>query len=225
MNDEKPFGIFKECIQFLTKFKKNALKFRGKSVHITKLFCIGYIKLYCHTFIKMHDKPKFSPEKIINQINKCKELKMVEIYIYKIKYNQNKKQINVFLNDTTKNKYKLDKYVGFKDFIKSNNEKPPIPINEILENDNYKDIYKTLVDSQNDGFKKEITKEDISSDGKFIFDDFFLAASNLILYKLKEKDFETDDIYINFYKNVCRPLFKKEDEEEEDNDDKESSNY
>ena len=44
-----------------------------------------------------------------------------------------------------------------------------------------------------------------------------MAAYNLILSKLKQKDFEIDNIYINFYNNVCEPLFKKDDDADDDN--------
>ena len=208
----EPLDIFIDCNKFLSKFKTNATKYHGKLVNITKLFCIGYIKSYCYTFIEMHDKSEFKPDEIIKQINKCDEIKMVKLYIYKIIYNLNKKQINVFLNDASKAKYNLDKYEGFKDFIKFKNEEI-----YISDNDNYKDIYKKLDDYQKDGFKNEIAKEDISSEGKFNFDDFYMAAYNLILSKLKQKDFETDNIYINFYHNVCEPLFKKDDDGEDSN--------
>ena len=69
--EKEPLDIFKDCNEFLAKFKKNAHKYHGKSANITKLFCIGYIKTYCYVFIKMHDQSKFKPEKIIKQINEC----------------------------------------------------------------------------------------------------------------------------------------------------------
>jgi len=215
--EEEPLDIFKDCNEFLFKLKKNPCGYCFKSANITKLFCIGYIKSYCFIFIKMHDQSKFKPEKIIEQINKSDKIKMVKLYIYKIIYNQYKKQINIFFNDNIKNKYKLDKYEGFEDFIKFKNEELIIYENKILDNDNYKNIYKKLDDYQKDGFKKEITKEDISSNGKYKFDDFYMAASNLILSKLKQKAFETDDIYINFYNNICEPLYKNEKEKQDSN--------
>ena len=105
----------------------------------------------------MHHKSEFNPENIIKQINKCDEIKMIKLQIYKIIYNQNKKQINVFLSDTTKSKYKLDKYEGLKDFIKFKNEEKLIYENKISDNDNYQNIYKTLYEYQKDGFKNKIT--------------------------------------------------------------------
>jgi len=172
----------------------------------------------------MNDKSDFKPEKIIEQINKCDEIKMIKLYIYKIIYNQNKKQIKMFLNSNIQAKYKLDEYKGFKDFIKFKNEDPLIYENKMLDNDNYKDIFKRLDDYQKDGFKNKIKKEDISNYGIFNFDNFYMAAYYLILLKLKQKNFETDNIYINFYNNVCEPLFKRnkgdkrDDEEDEDDD-------
>ena len=213
--ETEPLEIFKECNKFLYDLKKDASKFHNKSANITKLFCLGYIKSYCYIFIKMHDKPEFKPDNIIKAINKCDKINMVKLYIYKIIFNKNNKQINIFLNDATQDKYKLDKYDNFSDFIKFKEEQ--INYDEILDNDNYKYIYKKLSDYQKEIFQNEITKEDISRDGKLNFDDFFMAANNLILSKLNQKDFENDNIYINFYNNVCEPLYKKDDDEEESN--------
>ena len=79
------------------------------------------------------------------------------------------------------------------------------------DNENYKGVYIKLEEYQKDGFKNEITKEEISNDGKIEFDYFYMVEYNL-LSKIKLKDFETDDIDINFYNNVCEPLYKKDEE-------------
>ena len=204
---DEPLDIFQECNEFLSEFKSHEIKYHGQFVNITKLFCIGYIKSFCYIFIKMHDKVDFDPEEIISKINECDKIKMVKLYIYKIIYNLCKKQMHVFLNDSTKIKYRLKEYDSFKDFIQ----------NLITDNNNYKKIYEKLTEYQKDDYKNEITKEDINN-GEINFDDFYMAANNLILSKLKQKDFETDNAYINFYQNIIEPLYKKDDEG--DNDDK-----
>ena len=212
----EPLTIFKGCAEFLNKLKKDASKFHDKCVNITKLFCLAYIKAFCYTFIKLHEDSKFNPEEIIKEINECDKIKMVKLYIYKIIYNQNNKQIDILLKNDTIDKYKLNKYDNFSEFIKGvqlNYENN----NDVLDNDNYKNVYKVLCDYQKDNFQKEIAKEDIKVDGKLNFDDFFMAANNLILLKLKRKDFESEQIYINFYNNVCEPLYKSNDDEEESN--------
>ena len=66
----------------------------------------------------MHNKQEFKPKQIIETINKYDKIKMVKLYIYKIIFNHNNKQINIFFNDYTQDKYKLDKYDNFNDFIK-----------------------------------------------------------------------------------------------------------
>ena len=122
----------------------------------------------------MHDEHKFEPDNIIMRINKCDKMNMVKLYIYKIIFNQNNRQINIFLNDVTKNKYKLNKYDNFSDLFKFKEEDVIYKgINEISDNDNYKYIYKKLSDYQKDIFKNKITKEDISIQGKLYFDDFY----------------------------------------------------
>ncbi len=42
----------------------------------------------------------------------------------------------------------------------------------------------------------------------------FILLHILILSKLKQKDFEKNDIYTNFYNNVCEPLYKNSEEED-----------
>ena len=116
----------------------------------------------------MHDNIKFNPEKLIKKINKCDKIKTVKLYIYKIIYNLNNKQLNVFLNDITKIKYKFDKYDGINDFIKLKDEAQLNYGNKISE------IYKKLIDQQRSNFKDKI-----------INDNFYIAAYNLILLKLK----------------------------------------
>jgi len=211
--ETEPLTIFEDCNKFLFDFKKDASKFHNKNANITKLFCLGYIKSYCYTFIKMHDDPEFKPDNIIKKINKCDKIKMVKLYIYKIIFNHNNKQINIFFNDDTQDKYKLDKYDNFNDFIKFKEENINYE-NELSDNENYKYIFKKLSYYQKNNFKNEIIKKDISNYGKLNFDDFFMVANNLILCKLGQKDFEKDSNYINFYNNVCEPLFKNNDEEE-----------
>ena len=44
-----------------------------------------------------------------------------------------------------------------------------------------------------------------------------MVACDLILSNMNKKDFENENIYTNFYKNVCEPLYKKDEEEDENN--------
>jgi hypothetical protein len=82
--------VFKECNKFLSDLNRKEID-EGLNANITKLFCLGYIKTFCYTFIKMHNKRRFKPENVIKIINESDEIKMVKLYIYKTIYNQNKK--------------------------------------------------------------------------------------------------------------------------------------
>ena len=205
--------VFKECNKFLSGLNKGEIN-EELNINITKLFCIGYIKTFCYMFIKMHNKKKFKPDKIIEIINESDEINMVKLYIYKIIYNKNKKQINTFVNRDIINKYKLKTYKGFKDFIKSEDI-------EKLENLSYGDnksngIFKILKENSENQFEDKITEGKISSP-RTNFDDFYMAAYQLILSKLNDEDFENDNSYTNFYENVCKPLYQNEDYDKEDN--------
>ena len=112
----------------------------------------------------------------------------------------------------------MNKYDHFNDFIKDKNQFNYI--NEIYDNDSYKEIYKKLSEYQKDNFENEIKPSDINNGKKVNFDDFFMVANSLILTRLKQKkqkNFENENVYINFYNNVCEPLYRKEDEEEGEN--------
>ena len=79
--------VFRECNKFLSELNKKEID-EGLNANITKLFCLGYIKTFCYTFIKMHNKKKFKPENVIKIINESDEIKMVKLYIYKTIYNR-----------------------------------------------------------------------------------------------------------------------------------------
>ena len=211
----EPKNIFKDSIKYLNTLLKNPKEksLIGKLVNITKLFCFGYIKAFCFTFIKMNEKGKIKPDNIIEIINSHDIKNMIKLYIYKIIYNLNDRKIDVFMNETSKEEYKLYKYNNFNMFIKFNEEDEKEFNNGIktLDNDNYNSIYNILLKNKNDNkFNNIISNREINSDGKLCFDNFYVAACYLVLSDLKKND-EFSENYKNFYKNVCEPLNKKED--------------
>ena len=71
--DGVPLIIFKEHIKFLEDYTYAPKKLEGKLKHICKLYCLGYIKLFLYTFIRMFEEtpPKIKDFKnIISVINK-----------------------------------------------------------------------------------------------------------------------------------------------------------
>ena len=225
--EKEPSEIFKKCREFLNNPDNSGSNY-GKIINITILFCLGFIKAYCYTFIKLHDQTGFKQKDIIeNFINgdeDMKIVKMIKLYIYKIIYNFNNKQIDVFLKKgKSDDKYKLKKYSD--KFLKFKGEKELKFEIETLDDDNnkYNNLYNNLVKlKEKDNFNNQIKKEDLNEDddddnNKIKFDNFYVAAYNLILSKLNKHNSEIKEIHNNFYKNVCEPLFKKEDEEDENN--------
>ena len=223
--EKEPSEIFKKCREFLNNPDNSGSNY-GKMINITILFCLGFIKAYCYTFIKLHDQTGFKPKDIIeNFINgdeDMKIVKMIKLYIYKIIYNFNNKQIDVFLKKgKSDDKYKLKRYSD--KFLKIKVEKELNFEIETLDDDNdkYNNLYNNLVKyKEKDNFNTQIKKEDLNEDddddsNKIKFDNFYVAAYNLILSKLNKDNSEIKEIHNNFYKNVCEPLFKKEDEEKD----------
>lgn len=152
------------------------------------------------------DDNKFKdPEKVIKFINEKKPInRMIRLYIYKILFN--KYQLDAFLDKNKILKYKLEEYIDYKEFLKLPEEEQINYGFEILDNENYVRINEKLVDKKSQ-FKNKIEKEEI--DKNLHIDNFYIAASNILLLRLKSKDFETSDIYKNFYENIWKPLYEK----------------
>ena len=207
--ENEPLDIFKECISFLHNYIGKPKKMENILKNVSKLYCLGYIKVFCSTFIKTFDdtEPKFKDlEKIIKFINENDIKNIVKLYIYKILFNENK--LDALLNPKIIEKYKLEKYKGFKDFLK-------IPKNEeinygfeTLDNENYKYIYDTIEKYKQEGFKNKIKNEEISN-GKFFIDNFYNASKNIILSNFKNEELEKSEISYNFYQNLCLPISEK----------------
>ena len=93
--ENEPLKVFKNCIKNLDEYNdKN--KNKNKNKNITKLFCIGFIKAFCYTFINFINKDEKDkikdPKKIIKEINSSKTAsKIITLYIYKVIYNINDK--------------------------------------------------------------------------------------------------------------------------------------
>ena len=206
LENKKPKNFFIDCNKYL-----NEDIGKYKNSPIINLLCVAYIKVYCYLFIKRYD---VSPKTIIETINKDVKLNIIKIYIYKIIYNLNDRQIDIFLNKEGNHKYNLQSYdyklSEFKEEEKSNF------IIKTLDDDNYQKVYDTLVKLKNDGkFNDKIEFDELcDDDNKLKFDNFYIAAFNLILSNLKKKGFDTSDIYENFFKNICEPLFGKSDDKD-----------
>jgi hypothetical protein len=131
------------------------------------------------------------------------------LYIYKVIYNKNNRRIDVFVNPDNIQKYRLNEYSEFNKFINFPPQNPFDYSYNNLRSQNsqiYESFYKQLEKLKQQKFERiDINQFNIDKLG---IDVFFFSTSNLILSCLKFKDFEKSATYINFYKNVCIPLFK-----------------
>ena len=50
-----PLKLFNKCVKFLIDYNKGNSKLDGKNKNFCKLFCLGYIRAYCNTFIDLID--------------------------------------------------------------------------------------------------------------------------------------------------------------------------
>jgi len=132
---------------------------------------------------------------------------IIRLYAYKTIFNQNGKQMDVFLDKAKKRKFKFDKYKGFKAFFKLEEEEIINYGFETLDND-YDVFFSKIEKNKKNSYDKKIEKSDIVGEEESFIDNFINASINLILSKLKKKDFELSDEYENFFNNICKPLFE-----------------
>ena len=208
--DAQPLEIFKKCIKYLNDYinKSESNEYLKLNKETCKLFCLGYIKSYCFTYINIfQDKlPKLkNAEDIINTIKNGNICKMIRLYIYKILYN--KFTINFFYKEDNIKNYLLNKYSDFKEFIGNkdlNNIYKLEYIVKTLNNNDYEDSSKIIEKFKNKGFNDKINKGTYNID-KYGIDNFYISIYNPFISYLQ---IENVDINKNFYPNICQPLFK-----------------
>ena len=207
-----PLKLFNRCVRFLIDYNKGSDKLNGRNKNICKLFCLGYIRAYCFKFIDLINSRSPNLEnasKIIKEINDSKDLsKIISYFVWKVIYNKNKKNADIFLDPELITKYKLNEYNCFKNIeIKEN------PFRYDCINSNDKDIYEKFNQSLESSKEKKFENVDLE---KFKIDKngidiFYFSTSIFILSRLKQKQFNNDPIIKNFFTNVCIPLFKNND--------------
>jgi hypothetical protein len=148
------------------------------------------------------------PETTIKTI-KEKGIKTIILYCLKIIYNLNKNDINIFLFDETKTKYNLKLYNEFYNFNNLNDEDKIDYGIRTLKKEEYEKGYKIIEKNKNDLFSEKISKDEFKID-IFGIDNFYVISKALVLSNLKRYDYEKSEIYSNFYKNICIPLFDTE---------------
>ena len=205
-----PLQIFKDCIQFLQYYISKPEKFESKSKETCKLFCLGYIRVYCYTFINMilEGKPEIKESKIFDIINGKESLyKMIRLYLYKILFN--KKSIYVFINQENFKKYKLNEFVDLKKLLQNNDFINIYKIDNKIKtlNEDYYDQSKKVIEKyKKDAFKNKIKEKELNIEETGI-DNFYVASFNSTLANLQ---MENSDVNKDFYKNICLPLFNKD---------------
>ena len=210
-----PLKIFKDCIKFLNDYNKEIIenqKNEGKNKNLKKLFCIAYIKCYCYTFIDLFDScsPLLEKQsKIIETVNKSKYMtNIISFYIWKIIYNKNNQNIDIFIDPESIKKYKFNEYKFFKNIKYYSN-----PFNYNYNDQKSKDKYNQfciILEKYKDKIFEDVNIEEFNKYQNDI-DIFYFSTCNLILSHLKQKSFIDSPLYDNFYKKVCIPLYKNKE--------------
>ena len=131
--EKEPLEVFKKCLELLSKFNSS----KSKIKNVSKLLYIGYIRLFIYKFeeyIREKSERLENPEFIIKEINEFKNpiSFMIELFYYKVIYNKNNKNIEVF--STENDLYKFESLNNYKDFNPENNDENSFEENNEKEN-------------------------------------------------------------------------------------------
>ena len=163
--EKDPLTIFKTCLSSLSDFHSS----KSRIKNISKLLYIGYIRVFLfkfEEFIRVKYEKLKNPKKIIDIINTFKSplSYMIELYFYKVIFNKNNKDINIF---TSENKlYNLELFNNFKDIFHSQVNDD----NSIEENNDKENCF---IDILNEKYNESmITQEEYPFHEYFYFSDY-----------------------------------------------------
>ena len=161
---DEPLIIFEQCINYLESIiSKDDQKTKNKKMK--KFFCLAYIRVYIYKFIHIlkENPTRINENKIIEIINGGKETKlrfMIKLYLYKIIFNINGREIENLKQTKILEKYKLKNYKNFEALIESNEDESFLTqlllSNEDLDNNNYEKIFLKIKSNE----KKEFDNND-----------------------------------------------------------------
>ena len=143
-----PLKIFQKCFELLSKINTS----KSKIKNVSKLLYIGYIRVFLYKFeefIRENSNKLEDKKKIFDEINSKKNhiSFMVELFFYKIIYNKNNKDINIFY--TKNNIYNIELLNNYNDFFKAKINDD----NSLDENDEKENPYIDLLEEKINKFK------------------------------------------------------------------------
>ena len=203
--------MLNECIKFLDKYENKPDDVGKFLKQIGRLFALAYIKIYCYKFIKaIDDKKKFEINDVIQVLNGEKTIcKSIRLYIYKIIYNNY--SLDFISNDKIKEKYKLDKYIDFKDFQDIKEIGMEIDHKEVKTlKENYHERSLSAIEAlKTKDFNGIKDKKDYNIED-FGIDNFYISSFNYTLSNLPNLDKNNfSDKLQKFYDNICSKLFNE----------------
>ena len=156
--------VLNKCCDLLSQYSSSTSRIKN----ISKLFYIGYIRLFLYKleeYKREKSKKLNNYEAIIKSINSLKNPVsfMIELYYYKVIYNKNNKDINIFYSEN--NLYTLESLNNYKHFFKNQNNED----NSEEEKDDREISLKDLLDDK--------IKESKDLDEKYPFKDYFYYSN------------------------------------------------
>jgi len=193
--EKEPLDAFNICYGLLSQYSSC----KSKIKNVCKIFYIGYIRAFLYKleeYKREKSKRLINYEAIISSINSLKNpiSFMIELYYYKIIYNKNNRDLNIFFSE--ENLYNLESLNNFKDIYK-----------KIINKDNYNEEN----DDKEDKEDKEISLKDLLDDNikylksfeeKYPFKEYFYYSDYIdekylaSIIKDKNKDYPVLSQYL-----------------------------
>ena len=171
---------------------------KSKIKNVSKLLYIGYIRVFLYKFeeyIRVKSEKLNNPKEVINSINLFKNSIsfMVELFFYKIIYNKNNKDINIF--SSKNNLYNLESLNNFKIFFNSQ-------INDDYsseENDEKENSFMNLLDEKVNTLKN--SKEEYPFNEYFYYSDYIDENYLTLIINNKCQDYPVLSKYLELKNN------------------------
>ena len=162
--EKEPLDVFKKCMELLSGYFSS----KSEIKNVSKLVYIGYIRVFIYKFeeYRREKSEKLNnPEIIIKSINLFKNRIsfMVEFFYYKVIYNKNNKEIDVFSSENDLYKFKL--LNNFKDLHSEINEG-----NYSDENNDKENLFTSILNEKFDKIKN--LKKDYPFNEYFYYSDY-----------------------------------------------------
>lgn len=195
--EKEPLDVFIKCFDLLSKYTLN----KSKIKNVANLLYIGYIRVFLYKFeeyIRIKSEKLINVKKIIESINSLKNpiAFIIELYFYKVIYNKNNKDKNIFT--TQKDLYNLESLNNYKDLMSLENNDDSFE-EETEDKDVKENYFINLLNEKVNTVKK--SKEEYPFNNYFYYSDYIDEKYLTEIIKNKDKDYPVLAKYLELKEN------------------------